>query len=135
MKKLIPIFLLFAACAPSRYLECPQAKTIGGNQLSISVCYNPDSLPPCKHDLPNCICLLAAPVAKPDTIPEWMHVSATRAKGFVIARKALSVRVNGYCVTHLDCDKRPFPVHYHVGWCQGKDELLTALLNERRAKQ
>lgn len=68
-----------------------------------------------------------------DTVPEWMHISM-RPKGFVIAQKALSVRVNGVCSVHLQCDGKPFPVHYKVGWCEGKEELLTRLVNERRAK-
>jgi hypothetical protein len=68
-----------------------------------------------------------------DTVIEWMNVSF-RPKGFVFCQKALSVRVNGYCVTHLQGDGRPFKPPFHIGWCQGKDELLTAFLNERRAK-
>lgn len=64
-----------------------------------------------------------------DTVPEWMHIS-TRAKGFVFAQVALSVRVNGICATHLDCDKKPFPVHYHVGWCQGKEQLFNRLVGQ-----
>lgn len=64
-----------------------------------------------------------------DTVPEWMHIS-TRAKGFVFAQVALSVRVNGMCATHLDCDKKPFPVHYHVGWCQGREQLFNRLVSQ-----
>jgi hypothetical protein len=69
-----------------------------------------------------------------DTIPESMHVS-TRKKGFVFSQVALSVRRNGYCIGHLDCNRRPFPVHYTVGWCEGKDEVYKAiveLLNNKR---
>jgi hypothetical protein len=69
-----------------------------------------------------------------DTIPESMHVS-TRKKGFVILQVALSVRRNGYCIGHLDCNRKPFPVHYTVGWCQGKDEVYKAIvevLNNKR---
>jgi hypothetical protein len=69
-----------------------------------------------------------------DTIPESMHVS-TRKKGLVFAQVALSVRRNGYCIGHLDCNRKPFPVHYKVGWCEGKDEVYKAiveLLNRRR---
>lgn len=69
-----------------------------------------------------------------DTIPESMHVS-TRKKGFVFAQVALSVRRNGYCIGHLDCNRKPFPVHYKVGWCEGMDEVYKAiveLLNGRR---
>jgi hypothetical protein len=69
-----------------------------------------------------------------DTIPESMHVS-TRKKGFVLSQVALSVRRNGYCIGHLDCNRKPFPVHYTVGWCEGKDEVYRAiveLLNGRR---
>jgi hypothetical protein len=61
-----------------------------------------------------------------DTVPEWMHVS-TRPKGFVISQKALSVRVDGICSQHLDCAGKPFPAHYRVGWCEGKEELLNRL--------
>jgi hypothetical protein len=69
-----------------------------------------------------------------DTIPESMHV-ATRKKGFVFAQVALSVRRNGYCIGHLDCNRKPFPVHYTVGWCEGKEEVYRAiveLLNNKR---
>ena len=65
--------------------------------------------------------------AKLDTTCEYMHLSI-RDVGFVISRKALSVRVNGICVKHLQSNGRPFPVHYRVGWCEGRDELLSALL-------
>jgi hypothetical protein len=99
MKKLIPIFLIFAACTPTRYIPCPGSVTKTG-----------------------------------DTVIEWMNVS-TRQPGFVVIRKALAVRVNGYCIQHLQCDGRPFKTPYIVGWCEGKDKLLTAFLNERRAKQ
>jgi hypothetical protein len=69
-----------------------------------------------------------------DTIPESMHVS-TRKKGFVFSQVALSVRRNGYCIGHLDCNRKPFPVHYTVGWCEGKEEVYKAiveLLNNKR---
>jgi hypothetical protein len=69
-----------------------------------------------------------------DTIPESMHVS-TRKKGFVLSQVALSVRRNGFCIGHLDCNRKPFPVHYTVGWCEGKDEVYKAiveLLNNKR---
>jgi hypothetical protein len=71
---------------------------------------------------------------KPDTICEHMHLSI-RDNGFVIARKALSVRVNGICIKHLQSNGRPFPVHYRVGWCEGREVLLNRLvklLNEKR---
>jgi hypothetical protein len=67
------------------------------------------------------------PAATYDTIPESMHVS-TRKKGFVFSQVALSVRRNGYCIGHLDCNRKPFPVHYTVGWCQGKDEVYKAIV-------
>jgi hypothetical protein len=102
MKKLLPIFLLFAACSPSRYLPCPQNVTNA--------------------------------IGKHDTLIEWMNVSF-RPKGFVFCQKALSVRDNGYCIQHLQCDGRPFKPPFHIGWCQGKDELINRLINERRAKQ
>lgn len=70
------------------------------------------------------------PKPKPDTIPERMHVSM-RPKGFVLSMMALSVRDNGYCIAHLDCAGKPFPEHYKVGWCQGKDELLNRLVKGR----
>ena len=76
----------------------------------------------------------AAP--KPDTLCEWMHIS-TRPKGFVISQMAKAVQVNGICVMHLDGHGKPFPVHYRVGWCEGKErviEWLTGLLNERRGR-
>ena len=69
-----------------------------------------------------------------DTIPESMHVS-TRKKGFVFSQVALSVRRNGYCIGHLDCNRKPFPAHYKVGWCEGKDMVYKAiveLLNNKR---
>jgi hypothetical protein len=69
-----------------------------------------------------------------DTACEWMHLSI-RDVGFVIARKALAVRVNGYCVKHLKSDGKPFPVHWRVGWCEGRERLLNTLVNERRGKQ
>jgi hypothetical protein len=87
----------------------------------------------CTHDLPNCKCLKVQSSTL-DTIPESMHVS-TRKKGFVLSQVALSVRRNGYCIGHLDCNRKPFPVHYTVGWCQGKDEVYRAtveLLNNKR---
>jgi hypothetical protein len=65
-----------------------------------------------------------------DTVPEWMHVSM-RPKGFVIAQKALSVRVDGVCSQHLDCSGKPFPAHYRVGWREGKEELLNRLVKGR----
>lgn len=68
---------------------------------------------------------------KPDTLCEYMHLSV-RHNGFVISRKALTVRVNGICVQHLQSNGRPFPVHYKVGWCEGREELLNRLVNERR---
>lgn len=73
-------------------------------------------------------------VSKPDTLCEWMHISM-RPKGFVIAQKALSVRVNGICVQHLDGRGKPFPVHYRVGWCEGKERVfnkIVELLNEKQ---
>lgn len=114
MKKLIPVFLLFAACHPARNLEV----------------YRPDA-----HGYQSATSLIGPMVLQTttDTVCEWMHISRYQ-KGLVIAQTALAVRENGYCIAHLDCDKKPFPVHYHVGWCQGKDELLT-VLNERRSKQ
>jgi hypothetical protein len=121
MKKLIPILLLFAACGPSSFSQ-DRIDTIPIVEGYYWVFRN-DTLTGSYRNPP-----------KRDTISEWMHVSCTRSKGFVIARKALSVRVNGYCVAHLDCDRKPFPVHYHIGWCEGKDKLLTAFLNGR-AKQ
>lgn len=75
--------------------------------------------------------ILALPVAKPDTLCEWMHISMTRGKGFVVARKALCVRIGDHCTAHLDCSGKPFPAHYHVGWCQGKEELLNRLVKGR----
>jgi hypothetical protein len=90
----------------SRYIECPR---------SVNVVFNADSLP----------------AGKPDTACEWMHISMTRGKGFVVARKALSVRVGGICTTHLDCAGKPFPEHYHVGWCQGKESLFNRLVKGR----
>jgi hypothetical protein len=99
MKKLLPIFLLFAACGPAKYLPCPGSVTKTG-----------------------------------DTVTEWMNVSF-RPKGFVFCQKALSVRHDGLCIQHLQCDGRPFKQQFHISWCQGKDELLTAFLNERRPKQ
>jgi hypothetical protein len=68
-----------------------------------------------------------------DTVPEWMHISM-RPKGFVIAQMALSVRDHGYCVAHLDCAGKPFPAHYKVGWCEGKELLFNQLVKERRVK-
>jgi hypothetical protein len=65
-----------------------------------------------------------------DTVPEWMHVSM-RPKGFVIAQMALSVRDGDYCIAHLDCSGKPFPKHYRVGWCEGKEELLNRLVKGR----
>lgn len=70
---------------------------------------------------------------KRDTVSEWMHIS-TRAKGFVIAQTALAVRNDGYCIAHLDCDKKPFPVHYRVGWCQGKELLFNRMVKQGRAQ-
>jgi hypothetical protein len=67
---------------------------------------------------------------KPDTVPEWMHVSM-RDVGFVVARKALSIRVDGVCTSHLDCAGKPFPEHYRVGWCEGKELLLNRLVKGR----
>jgi hypothetical protein len=64
---------------------------------------------------------------KPDTTCESMHLS-TRDQGFVIAGKALSVRVNGICIQHLQSNGRPFPVHYRVGWCEGKEEVFNRLV-------
>jgi hypothetical protein len=90
----------------------------------------------CQHNLPNCKCLRISDtvvVAKPDTTCESMHLS-TRDQGFVISRKALSVRINGICVQHLQSNGRPFPVHYRVGWCEGREEVwerLVKLLNEK----
>jgi hypothetical protein len=68
-----------------------------------------------------------------DTVPEWMHISM-RPKGFVVSQKALSVRVNGMCSQHLQCDGKPFPAHYKVGWCEGKEEIFNQLVKERRVK-
>jgi hypothetical protein len=88
----------------------------------------------CQHNLPNCKCLrISEPVAKPDTLCESMHLSI-RDNGFVIARKALSVRINGICIQHLQSNGRPFPVHYRVGWCEGREALLNQLIKERRLK-
>jgi hypothetical protein len=70
---------------------------------------------------------------KPDTLCESMHLSI-RDNGFVIARKALSVRVNGICVQHLQSNGRPFPVHYRVGWCEGREEIINELIKERSLK-
>jgi hypothetical protein len=111
MKKLLPLLMLaiFAYCSPSRITPCPQY---------VGVAINADSLP----------------ASNRDTIPEWMHISITRAKGFVMARKALSVQVNGICVQHLDCEHKPFPMHYKVGWCEGKDKLFNELVKERRGR-
>jgi hypothetical protein len=72
-------------------------------------------------------------VIKPDTLCASMHLSI-RDNGFVIARKALAVRVNGICIQHLQSNGRPFPVHYRVGWCEGREEVynqLVKLLNEK----
>jgi hypothetical protein len=68
-----------------------------------------------------------------DTLCESMHLSI-RDNGFVIARKALSVRVNGICIKHLQSNGRPFPVHYRVGWCEGKDKIINELIKERSLK-
>jgi hypothetical protein len=98
---------------------------------------------PCTHSDSTCRCLRLVvgqvvygytPPPTRDTLPEWMHISVTRAKGFVMARKALSVQVNGICVAHLDCSGKPFPVHYHVGWCEGKEELLKRLVKGRAGR-
>jgi hypothetical protein len=90
----------------------------------------------CQHNLPNCKCLRISDtvvVANPDTLCESMHLSV-RENGFVIARKALSVRINGICIKHLQSNGRPFPVHYRVGWCEGREALLNQLIKERRLK-
>jgi hypothetical protein len=57
-----------------------------------------------------------------------------RPKGFVISQMALAVRHDGFCIAHLDCAGKPFPEHYHVGWCKGKEELFNRLVKEGRAK-
>ena len=122
MKKLLPILLvaLFASCSPSRMITpCPKY---------VGVVFSADSLPPCQHKLANCKCLRVV-ADKHDTTSEWMHISM-RDVGFVINRKALAVRSNGYCISHLDCDKKPFPVHYHVGWCEGKELLFNRLVSQ-----
>lgn len=73
------------------------------------------------------------PVSKPDTTCEYMHLSV-RDVGFVISRVALSVRINGICVKHLQSNGRPFPVHYRVGWCEGKEEFFNRLIRERQCE-
>lgn len=125
MKKILPLLIMavIVSCAAPKYYSCPK---------SVNIVFNADSLPPCTHGLPNCKCLRLA-LAKTDTVPEWMHVSM-RPKAYVVAQMALSVRVDGICTQHLDCAGKPFPVHYRVGWCQGKDELFNRLVKERRTK-
>jgi hypothetical protein len=118
MKKILTISLvaLFAACSPSRIIPCPgpsKPVKIDAHGYAYSAAY---------HEIAS------------DTLCEWMHVSRYQ-KGLVIAQMALSVRENGHCIAHLDCDKKPFPVDYTVGWCQGKEQLFNQLVSERRAKQ
>lgn len=156
MKKILPIILiaLFASCVPARSpYGCPKSVTAADNlpayllksdsfSLRIDtsfvrrwVAITPDSalrtgivINQTRYIVP-----LPEPKPKPDTVPEWMHISM-RPKGFVVAMMALSVRDNGYCIAHLDCAGKPFPEHYKVGWCQGKEQLLTRLVKERRVK-
>jgi hypothetical protein len=121
-KAALPILLLifFASCAPSRITPCPNY---------VGLIFNADTLLPCQHKLPNCKCLRVA-AHKYDTTSEWMHISMTRGKGFVIAYKALAIRKDGYCVQHLDCAGKPLPLHYRVGWCEGKELLFNRLVSQ-----
>lgn len=117
MKKLLPLLIIFlASCGPSRYLECPK-------YVGIAIDTIPLVQPVSEYTLEE----------KPqpgDTTCEWMHISM-RDMGFVLNRTALAVRRNGYCIAHLQADNKPFPEHWHVGWCQGKDELLNRMVTGR----
>jgi hypothetical protein len=131
MKIILPLILLavLASCGPSRYLECPKYVGIAVDTIPVQLMdSNHGGLLPatiaCGGYLSEAIC------KTPDTVPEWMHVSRYH-KGFVIVQTALAVRDNGYCIAHLDCDKKPFPEHYRVGWCEGKEELLNRLVKGR----
>ena len=64
-----------------------------------------------------------------DTVCEWMHLSISqRHNSIVLLRKALSVQINGKCIQHLYANRRKFPIHYHVGWCEGKEKLFNRLI-------
>ena len=146
MKLLLPLILLavFASCGPSRYLECPRSVSLLFNADSL-LASNTDTACPgmshlgvvnafCrKHNILSIKCPKCIEEEKPDTTCEWMHIS-TRNPGFVLNRKALAVQRNGVCIAHLQADKKPFPAHYHVGWCEGKELLLTRIVNEGRGR-
>lgn len=51
-----------------------------------------------------------------------------RHNSIVLLRKALSVQINGKCIQHLYANRRKFPIHYHVGWCEGKEKLFNRLI-------
>ena len=105
MKLILPIFLLavLTSCGPSRNIQTRCPKGVG-----IAIDTIPFELPRSEYTLEVKESAYLRPpvdnedVVKPDTVPEWMHVSM-RDVGFVVARKALSVRIDGICQQHLDC--------------------------------
>jgi hypothetical protein len=136
MKHLLPLLIFLASCGPSRYLECPKYVGIAIDTIPVVVATSSSSNPimitsgTASWQLP----VIGTPSTnKTDTLCEWMHVSM-RDVGFVMARKALSVRVDGICSKHLDCSGKPFPAHYKVGWCEGKEELLNRLVKGRAGR-
>lgn len=155
MKKLLPLFLMavIASCSTPKYYSCPKyvgvvfsADTLPKKHSYIDslvlagrIITKEDDISLCVHKDVSCKCArwvngqVIVGQIKMDTTCEWMHISM-RDMAFVINRKALAVRRDGYCIAHLDGDKKPFPVHWHVGWCQGKDSLFNRLVKEGRAK-
>jgi hypothetical protein len=134
MKHLLPLLIFLASCGPSRYLECPKYVGIAIDTIptdstwdmrmnKVGVVYRQIG-----HS--DTFKIIRPLPLKPDTVPEWMHVSRYQ-KGFVIVQTALSVRIDGICTAHLDCAGKPFPAHYHVGWCEGKEELFNRLVKGR----